>query len=321
MDGFSSRRLAVISLGWVLVLLPAAGLFFGRVGTIGPMTAMLVALVPFMAPPAWIGIVIAHRRRRPVMLLAAVMVTTVHALSYVLAPLSAGPTLPIPQMPRHDGLRLFSANVRAESEQIPQVIGAAIAVDADLVLLQEIGPEDIAPMLDRAVDAGFGHRILDPLPGYFGGAVLSKWPVDGSAISVGGYPMISARVRTPEGDLGVVNVHAVAPLDRENHRVWRTQLAELRTMLTTTASPLVLAGDFNATPDHVELRRVAEAGIRSQVLGLGSSATFPDHGPLPPLLALDHVIASRDVVLVGWSTVEVAGSDHRGLIVDLVLSS
>lgn len=306
------------SLGWGLIALPAAALGLRWVGTLGPRSAIVVALAPFLGPLAWIGLAIARRRRHRLMVASAALVTVIHAV-FFFAPAVAAPSHAIADVPSPGSIRLFSANVRAGSDHVADVVAEARANGADLVVLQEIEPHDAVGLPDRGIGAGYGHAILDPLPGYFGGAVLSRWPIVGSSISVGGYPMISARVSTPHGELDIVNVHVVAPLDAEHHRRWSTQLVELRTLLAGAELPLVLAGDFNATPDHVELRRVAEAGTGVGELERRSSATFPSGWPIPPLVALDHVIGSRDVSLVGSSTVDVVGSDHRGLVVDIEL--
>jgi endonuclease/exonuclease/phosphatase (EEP) superfamily protein YafD len=84
----------------------------------------------------------------------------------------------------------------------------------------------------------------------------------------------------------------------------------------------ILAGDFNATLDHHELRRLIGRGYHDagEQAGTGLRMTFPtDASPLPELVAIDHVLADRRIRVVSVRTVPIEGSDHRGVLADLVL--
>jgi endonuclease/exonuclease/phosphatase (EEP) superfamily protein YafD len=84
----------------------------------------------------------------------------------------------------------------------------------------------------------------------------------------------------------------------------------------------ILAGDFNATLDHDELRRLIGRGYRdaAEQAGSGLRMTWPtDKSPLPAMVAIDHVLADRRIRVAGARTVAIPGSDHRGVLADLVL--
>ena len=57
-----------------------------------------------------------------------------------------------------------------------------------------------------------------------------------------------------------------------------------------------MAGDLNTTRDHVQLRRLEGLGYRDAAdeAGAGLRMTFPVGRGVPPLVAIDHVLA-RDV--------------------------
>ena len=46
---------------------------------------------------------------------------------------------------------------------------------------------------------------------------------------------------------------------------------------------------------------------------------WPARLPLPPVLQLDHVLVSPDVQVRSARTIEVPGSDHRGISTQIVL--
>lgn len=81
--------------------------------------------------------------------------------------------------------------------------------------------------------------------------------------------------------------------------------------------PVVLAGDFNADPDQPELAALreglADAWPRA---GRGRGATFPSGWPRR---RLDHVHCGRGVQATQARVVASAASDHRPLVVDLLI--
>ena len=83
----------------------------------------------------------------------------------------------------------------------------------------------------------------------------------------------------------------------------------------------ILAGDFNATLDHAELRRVLGRGYADagDELGSGLRATWPSHRRFPPPVTIDHVLADTRVGARSLDTFDVRGSDHRAVLVELVL--
>jgi endonuclease/exonuclease/phosphatase (EEP) superfamily protein YafD len=84
----------------------------------------------------------------------------------------------------------------------------------------------------------------------------------------------------------------------------------------------LLAGDFNATLDHAELRRVLDRGYRdaAERAGVGLRPTWPAGKTLlPTLITIDHVLADRRVRVISARSVAIPGSDHRGVLAELLL--
>ena len=137
--------------------------------------------------------------------------------------------------------------------------------------------------------------------------------------------LLTAHVRIPgtSDEAIVVAAHMSAPWPEPIHS-WRADLAQLRdTLLAIGASgaAVMFAADLNATPDHLEFRRLLRSGYRdaAEQAGAGMTRTFPGASRrLPALFALDHIL-TRKCTARTVTTVAVAGSDHRALVASIVL--
>jgi endonuclease/exonuclease/phosphatase (EEP) superfamily protein YafD len=102
-------------------------------------------------------------------------------------------------------------------------------------------------------------------------------------------------------------------------RTWESDLAALPAPGPEVLR--VLAGDFNATLDHASLRAVLRRGWAdaAQRAGRGLAWTWRPLRLPWPRLALDHQLVDPRISVAGVRFLHVAGSDHRALVVDLVL--
>lgn len=87
--------------------------------------------------------------------------------------------------------------------------------------------------------------------------------------------------------------------------------------------PLVVVGDFNAVGPHVPFRRLLDLGLADAATRAGSGwqPTYPAGRSFPALLPLDHVLTGPTVTATATRTKAVPGTDHLGLVADLVIGS
>ncbi len=100
---------------------------------------------------------------------------------------------------------------------------------------------------------------------------------------------------------------------------WRSQLSALP---APGEGLRILVGDFNATLDHAQFRRLLRRGYvdAASQAGHGLSLTWgPQPGRGPALLAIDHVLIDRRCAVVTTSAHRLTGSDHRALYAELRL--
>ena len=260
-----------------------------------------------------------RRRLWAVAAVAVAVPVTLHA--WWLAPAYVGP-----QPPPAAGatpFRLMSANLLVGGGDGIDLVRAATRAAADLLVVEEITVTELAAMESAGLDELFPHRVGEPGTGLEGLMVFSAYPLTDPtrvSLSLGGW---TATAATPDGPVRVLGVHPQPPTLAGD--VWRSDQAVLR---EAAAGVDLVAGDLNATPDHVALLRLADDGLRSaaEVANEGWQPTWPAGGsrrvlgvPLPPLVQIDHVLVGRRVAALSVETVEVDGSDHRAVVAELAL--
>ncbi|MET4095166.1 endonuclease/exonuclease/phosphatase family protein [Arthrobacter sp. UYCu712] len=196
--------------------------------------------------------------------------------------------------------------------------------------------QELSPALEKRLDAeGLGgllpNRISHSQGGASGGGVYSNRPlapldtVAGSAFRIPTLQLSLEAGGRPVA-LAVTNVHTQAPVEGEAPQ-WRSDLALLGSVATRPGNVLLL-GDFNATFDHAEFRRLLAGGpgkpagagrlVDAGVVALARFVpTWPKDGQWLPGVVIDHIVASPDVRISGYSVQSVAGTDHAAVLATL----
>jgi endonuclease/exonuclease/phosphatase family metal-dependent hydrolase len=247
----------------------------------------------------------------------------------------------------------------------PAILDTIVAVEPDVVLLQEVWSEGTDSSAARiAARLGFDHALTDDptaerrngRPG-FHNAIASRWPLDevtthplpGQDGAVGVRRALSAAVITGSGlRWRFVSLHLDYQFDASALR--QRQCDELLRIVAgirgdpEQSPPVIVGGDFNATPDSDEIRMLTgrrDASVRGVVLsdcwehvGDGPGPTWRADNPYQegstwPNRRLDYVFVSwpRPKPLGNPTRAELVGvepvggivpSDHAGVVVDLV---
>jgi endonuclease/exonuclease/phosphatase (EEP) superfamily protein YafD len=80
--------------------------------------------------------------------------------------------------------------------------------------------------------------------------------------------------------------------------------------------PLLVFGDFNATPNAPELAPLLERLHDAWPSASGNGYTYPADTPVK---RIDYVLTSRDFTIVAARVPVSDASDHRPVVVDLIL--
>jgi len=213
----------------------------------------------------------------------------------------------------------------------PDALGTQVAAGRPDVLVLAEATRATEKTLRRAAWAkgypyvvgttGHDYDTADSVGDPRGTLVASRYPVthfegaDDTSFST-----FAVRVELPGHPFTLVAAHPANP--QYGVGTWLKDADSLTRLAMGRANgPMVLAGDLNATGEHLTLRTLlAKTGLADTVAGQGWRPTFPADAWYPPLIQIDHVLVSREFAVTGFRTLRVPGTDHLGLLVQLQLS-
>ena len=285
----------------------------------GPPLVAMIAFTPYVAASAIVPLVVALVAREWVV--AAVAALALGLLAVALAPRAL-------DGPQHAGadragrpLVVMTTNLRFGGADARAVMRLVRAHDVDVLSLQELTPEAVARLDEAGARRLLPGRVLHPGARGAGTGLMARRPLRSLvAPRAAGPEQLQAALALPGGvELRVACVHPDPPLSAEAVRGWRAVMRALPAPVTD-GRRTVLAGDFNATLDHRDLRRLLARGYTdaADATGDGLRPTFSAAPPLPPI-TIDHVLVPAAIGVRRVTVHTIAGTDHRTLIARLVL--
>jgi endonuclease/exonuclease/phosphatase family metal-dependent hydrolase len=240
-------------------------------------------------------------------------------------------------------LRVMTYNIRSGNGNLAGTADAIRASAPDLVALQEVDVHwaERSNFVDQAAELGqqlrmqvrfariyqlAGTRPQD-LPREFGVALLSKLPIlewsnhiitrlstqETNPVPEPLPGFLEAKIDVSGMLVRVFNVH----LDyRADPRVRQQQVADMLAYIGDTSAPTLLFGDLNAPPDAPEIQPLLQWLHDAWPISAGPGLTDPADEPRK---RIDYVLVSRHFRVQAASVPATLASDHRPVVVDLVL--
>ena len=241
-------------------------------------------------------------------------------------------------------LRVMTYNIRSGNGNLVGTADAIRATAPDLVALQEVDVHwaDRSNFVDQASVLGeqvrmqvrfariyqfAGARTQDPSR-EFGVALLSRFPVRDwsnhviirlSTQETNPVPaplpgFLEAKIDVSGTTVRVFNTH----LDyRSDPRVRQQQVSEMLAYIGDSSTPTLLFGDLNAPPDAPEIQPLLERLHDAWPASAGPGLTDPADEPRK---RIDYVLVSKHFRVRSASVPATLASDHRPVVVDLVLT-
>lgn len=282
-----------------------------------------VAFVPYAVLAALVGAGLQAALRH----WAAAALTAVVALALALLLV---PRVVADDQPAADGaaLTVMSVNLYVGNASLDYVMDLVEEHQPDLLSVQELTPGAADRLAELGLTERMPHTILEPDDLAVGTGLYSVHPLERieTVGREGIFYQIAAEVDMPEGtDLRFMAVHPAAPASAERIPLWEEDFANLPR--PDGGLPWVLAGDFNATLDHDNMRDLLGAGYvdAAEATGAGLEPTWqPTGGYLGgliriPAVTLDHVFAETGVEVLDWEVLDKDGSDHAPVVARLRL--
>lgn len=225
---------------------------------------------------------------------------------------------------QHADVRVLSLNLH-KGEASPQAVVGLAEENADVIAVSELTPEAVMNFSQAGVDEAFPYSVLIPASGAKGVGLWSRFPL--STMVPAGHRntgIAVARLQIPgvRFNLVVASIHIMSPVaaDANSFRGWRMGITATAANLHEFAdmagpAAVIVAGDFNSTPDMRQFRDLLSNGYRdaAEETAAGFAPTFPSHVWSPPLITIDHVL-TRNAGAYSIRTVTMPGSDHRALL-------
>jgi endonuclease/exonuclease/phosphatase (EEP) superfamily protein YafD len=291
-------------LAWALSALSVAA-FAGRAWWVLDVVASFRPQLALLLLTATILLALGRWWRTCTVLAAITMVNLA-----VIAPLFFGPP-----RARSADLRVISFNLLSSNESFEEVIDFISGSGADLVVLHEASlpwevaladadlPYDLT--MTRHPDDIFGTLVLAPA-----GSVVESYGFridDPRAVAIG----------LPDG-VDVLAIHPLSPYTRSRAINRDRQLHFAQDWVNEQRGPVVVVGDFNATPWSYPYRRLlAETALLDSARGFGVGWSYPVQSNPLLWVAIDHLLYSPELSVADRRLGPALGSDHFALTVDL----
>lgn len=304
----------VVVIATALVLVAAVGLVAhfrapGRAWSLG-----ISAFSPYLMLAAPVGAVVFAISRGWIGTGVAIAVTVVAVTTQLPLYTSTDP-------PAHARtVVVMTSNLKIGGADPVSLLDAIRRHGVEVLMLQELTPAEQQRLVAAGLDRVLPFHVSDPRPLALGTGLWSRYPLSDEVRRTDfswAFVTASAHVPGVGVPLALAALHLAGPYP--DPTLWHRDIAHLPSVLPGLGggSRTVLAGgDFNATPDLHQFRKLLTHGYAdaAEQAGAGMTRTFPADTWLPPLIAIDHVLTRR-AVATGAETVSIEGTDHRALLV------
>jgi endonuclease/exonuclease/phosphatase (EEP) superfamily protein YafD len=279
----------------------------------------LVAATPYVLLAAPFGALLMLIARQWIGLAVAVLVVGLCVSTQLWLYTSADP-------PAHaDRLSVLTANLRLGRASPADVVAAVRRHRVDVLMLEELTPVERQRLVDHGLNDLLPYHASEPRGGASGTGLWSRFPIRGVQYPAGfAFAVVTAQVDVPglAAPVTAVALHLAGPVP--DPKEWRHDISRLPSLLHAlpAANPVIVGGDFNATPDTSQFRHVVSRGYADAAdqAGAGMTRTYPSDKWYPPLIAIDHVLCRGAAVATDVQTIQIAGTDHRALLATVAVA-
>lgn len=277
----------------------------------------MIAFTPYVAAGSVVPLLLALALHRWAAAGAAAVLVCVFALMLVPRAIGGGGA----EVADPVSVGIVTANMKLGLGDVGALADLVEEKDAEFLSVQELTPE-LARTLRSELGSMLPHRVYAALPGSAGSGLYSELAPKGASKAQlpGGFPMPRAFFEFDAGPrIEIFDVHTLPPTSQQT-ATWDDDLRALPPASDETLR--ILAGDFNSTLDHAELRELVSQGYAdaADARGSGLTPTWPeDRDTLPALFAIDHVLADERIGFGDVSIHTIPDSDHRAVFAELLL--
>ena len=179
-------------------------------------------------------------------------------------------------------LRVLTANLLVGRAVAEVVVELVCRKHADVLFVQELSDDAAARLQQARLGDLLPYRVTQPTPHGTRGSIYARYPLRGEPLAAPvSAARCTARLDLPSGQfVQLACIHAAPPKppwSPDATARWRSQLSALP---APGDGPHILAGDFNATLDHAQFRRLCAAATWTPPARPATGCPLPgDHDP------------------------------------------
>ncbi len=307
------------------------GPLIGLLTIVATLGISLISALALLAPASWVFELLTHFRLQYLAVQLTLLALLTWQRYWGLAALCAAfglvnATTAVAYLPRAPlalaagpTIKLMTVNLYGRNHDHARFIELARRESPDVILLVEVTPSWARALETLAVE--YPHRLVSPRQSAYGIALLSRLPLlEPQIVDLLGSPAVDTTLRLADNRIArLVGVHLRSPTSAAHSAARNTQLGELEDLLADYAGPLIVTGDFNATPYSPLLADWLErTGLDDARRGRGFSATWPTYFPILGI-PIDHCLISEHFTVTEQYQGPVFGSDHYPVLTRLSL--
>lgn len=217
-------------------------------------------------------------------------------------------------------LKIMHANIHSPNKNYADFLSLVEKNNPDLLVLIEVN--DLWANEIKKLAKIYPHQIIHPREDNFGIAIISKIAFKNYEVTSLGTkqpPSIIAELFISDKTLEILAAHPLPPVSQNGSTRRNQQLISIAQFAKEQRQHTIVIGDLNVTPWSAYFKTlVKDSGLKDARLGFGIQATWPNFLPLT-FMPIDHCLVSQDIKITSFQAVNIQGSDHRGLVAELML--
>ncbi len=216
--------------------------------------------------------------------------------------------------------RLMQINLQQDNPDPKGILQAVARNKPDIITYQE-GSEQWQPWL-KTLEGSYPYRHqCGTLPYRWGVGILSRRPFSeiGAPVCTGDGVLATALINLGGTNVLVSSLHQSWPWPYKQARQFEMIRPALEPMADAHGIPVIIAGDFNATPWSYAVRKIEAASDTKHLKGIGATwltISLPDGLKKWIGLPIDQVLINESVTLRSIKTDVPSGSDHLPVLLE-----
>ncbi|MFC1570107.1 endonuclease/exonuclease/phosphatase family protein [bacterium] len=245
----------------------------------------------------------------------------------------------IPHKPQ-GALRVLMSNVNYRNTQKTILTRHFINLQVDVgIILEWTGASlDTNQLTQTGYKIPVNYRVPSPCP--HGIAAFARASLNPKAQVIRSQkpdvcrmPMATLNIQWQDTSINIIGLHTPPPL-LKCYKETPKRLDEISTLVANGQltrlvgicqpdQPLIIAGDLNMFPFHPSVKRFKKQGLIEvyDTLHILSPVSWSPFPWVPPFVRLDYLYCTETFKVIHANYVHIPGSDHKGIIADLIIES